>query len=120
MSAVDPPRPASDEPRPASDERMYKRAFWTGSFDARRLAHFRIAVAAVILLDCVERLRDFHAFYTDRGVLPRDRVFGVAGPENWSWLMLTGSGVGVGVVFVIGITALVALVVGHRTRLAAL
>lgn len=112
MSAVDAARAV------ASDERIYRREFWTGCFDARRLARFRIAVAAVILLDVLERLRDFHTFYTDRGLLPRDRVFGAAVADNWSWLRWTGGSTGVALVFAIGIAAIVALVVGYRTRIA--
>ena len=112
---------AEAAPATASDERIYRRNFWLGAFDARILARFRIAFAAVLIWDVLERLRDFHTFYTDRGMFPRGVVF--AGPwwnpARWSIFMLGGDALTVGVLYALGVLALVALLVGYRTRWAA-
>ncbi len=102
------------------EERIYRREFWLGGFDARRLALFRIVFASVVLWDILERLRDFHTFYTDAGMFPRTAVF--HGPwwvsARWSLFAATGDPRFVGLIYAAGIAALIALVFGYRTRLA--
>ncbi len=104
----------------ASDERIYKRGFWLGVFDARLLALFRISFSTVLLWDVLERLRDFHTFYTDRGMFPRATVFPGrwVQPPHWSLFALAGDAPMVGLIYAGGVLALLALLVGYRTRLA--
>jgi hypothetical protein len=102
-----------------SDERIYRRDFWLGIVSARPVAIFRIALASVVLLDLLERLRDFHTFYTDRGLFPRSVALGDAWLSvDWSIFELTGSGWGVGVLYALGLLATAALLLGYRTRAA--
>src|SRR5438046_8808627 len=44
---------------------------WVGDADARPLAAFRVALGLLLTYDIVDRLRDFHAFYTEAGLAAR-------------------------------------------------
>ncbi|WP_172967084.1 HTTM domain-containing protein [Halosegnis rubeus] len=89
--------------------------------DTRGLAAVRIALGLLVLCDLALRLPDIAAFYTDAGVLPRS-LLAEAYPtiSQLSLYLLSGS-LAWGT-FLFGLTALaaVALVVGYRSRLAAL
>lgn len=88
--------------------------------DTRALAAFRVAVGAILLSDLCYRARDLVAFYTDAGVLPREAsatvyptlstysIHGLSGAAQVQWLLF-------------GLAAVLAvlLVVGYRTRAAA-
>jgi hypothetical protein len=88
--------------------------------DTRALAAFRIAVGAILVSDLWHRARDLVAFYTDAGVLPREAsatvyptlstysIHGLSGGAQVQWLLF-------------GLAAVLAvlLVVGYRTRAAA-
>ncbi|PSQ32675.1 HTTM domain-containing protein [Halobacteriales archaeon SW_12_69_24] len=88
--------------------------------DTRALAAFRIAVGAILVSDLWHRARDLVAFYTDAGVLPREAsatvyptlstysIHGLSGGARVQWLLF-------------GLAAVLAvlLVVGYRTRAAA-
>jgi len=88
--------------------------------DTRALAAFRVAVGAILLSDLCYRARDLVAFYTDAGVLPREAsatvyptlstysIHGLSGAARVQWLLF-------------GLAAVLAvlLVVGYRTRAAA-
>lgn len=50
------------------DRRPFGKDFWLGELDARHMALFRVLLALVVLWDVGDRLRDFHAFYTDAGL----------------------------------------------------
>jgi len=87
--------------------------------DRRALAAFRVALAAVVLVDLALRLPDVRAFYTDAGVLPRAllvETFPTLGRLTVHtlfggvWWQL--------VLFAATAAAALALAVGHRTRLA--
>jgi hypothetical protein len=106
---------------------MQARAHSLFSIDSRALATFRVAIAAILLLDLVVRSTALVAHYTDLGVLPRPAritAYEFDGESTarfwWSLHMMNGSGW-----FQIGLFALAAwlavwLLLGYRTRLATL
>jgi hypothetical protein len=87
--------------------------------DRRALATFRVALAAVVLVDLALRFPDATAFYTDAGVLPRAllletfptlgrlTVHTLFGGIWWQFALFAATAV-----------AALALAVGYRTRLA--
>ena len=87
------------------------------AIDARALAAFRIAVGLLVVADLALRSRNLVAFYTDRGVLPREALFadytGV-----YSVHALWGEAWIQALLFLVAGVAGLALVVGYRTRLA--
>jgi hypothetical protein len=100
------------------ETRIYRRAFWTGSFDAVGIARLRFAFGLLLLYDFLERLRDFYTFYTGRGLLtPVDHHF-TTSLENFSLLSLFQSPPAVALVWAAAIVSMVAFTLGWRARLA--
>ena len=89
--------------------------------DRRALAAFRVALGLLVLADVALRAGDAVAFYTDAGVLPRSLLFD-AFPTvgRVSLYALSGSVQWVVALFALTALAAAALVVGYRSRLAAL
>lgn len=88
--------------------------------DTRALAAFRIAVGAILLADLCYRARDLVAFYTDAGVLPREAsasVYPALSP--YSMHGLSGAAWVQWLLFGLAAVLAVLLVVGYRTRAAA-
>jgi hypothetical protein len=82
----------------------------------------RIAVGVLLLADLVLRSRDLVVFYTDAGVLPRPvlrETFGGLAALSFAH-GLSGSPYVQGILFALAMLAAIGLVVGYRTRLAAL
>lgn len=101
----------------ADDAAIHRRRFWLGEYDAVAVARMRIAFGAIVLWDLLERLRDFHTFYTDRGLVTAADHAGLAGGvESWSILHVVSSPGGVAVLWAIAIAAFVGLTVGLYTR----
>jgi hypothetical protein len=88
------------------------------TIDLRSLALFRIAIASVLLFDAVDRSRELTAFYTEAGVLPARLLPDLVRGPVWS-LHAYASPDGQLALFGLLILAALALVVGWRTRLAA-
>ncbi|PIT98066.1 MAG: hypothetical protein COT71_02560 [Candidatus Andersenbacteria bacterium CG10_big_fil_rev_8_21_14_0_10_54_11] len=88
--------------------------------DIRSLALLRAGIAAVVLLDLLERSRNLRAHYTDAGVLPRPDLWRLW-PNPWlaSLYSLSGSWQFVAFLFTIAAVFACLLLVGYRTRLAA-
>lgn len=87
--------------------------------DTRTLAVFRVAVGLLILADLLLRARSFSYFYTDAGVVPRWLAMEAA-PENAvSVYYLATDPTLIGALFVVQALIAVGLVVGYRTRIAA-
>jgi hypothetical protein len=86
----------------ARSENPFSLAFWVGSVDPRPLALARIGIGLAVLHDLVDLTRDFRAFLTDDGMLPRGTVHDVF---TWSLFDLVGSPVAVGVLYVLGVVA---------------
>jgi predicted DCC family thiol-disulfide oxidoreductase YuxK len=88
--------------------------------DLRSLSLFRIGLAAVILGDLAWRARDLRAFYTDFGVLPRAVLLDqFAGPWIISAHLMSGTALVQALLFLVAGVFGVMLLVGYRTRLAA-
>jgi len=89
--------------------------------DTRSLAAFRIGLGSVLLIDLARRAAHIGAFYTDRGVLPRNTpsprlqrwvdisLHGLSG-EAWLQVLL----------FVLAGLCAIGLLVGYRTKLVTL
>jgi len=93
--------------------------------DRRSLAWFRVSMGLMILLDLAKRAIELRAHYTDVGVLPRHLVGRIDAriervPALFKAYFLTGETWGVVLLFALAAVAAVALVVGYRTRLAAI
>ena len=102
-----------------SDEKV---AIWHRVFgiDLRTLAVFRIAIAAVLCGDMIERLWHVRFYYTDEGLLPSsaiDELFGSA--IKWTSLHYhTGGSVWLQASLVgLGVVAAFCMAIGYRTRL---
>ncbi|MEE6208990.1 HTTM domain-containing protein [Salarchaeum sp. III] len=89
--------------------------------DARALAAFRIGLGSLLLLDLVLRLRHVRAFYTDFGVLPRETLYAeFPGFASVSIHALSGGLALQLALFALAAVLAVCLLVGYRSRLAAL
>ena len=86
--------------------------------DLRSLALFRILLAAILIADLIIRAGDLTAFYTDAGVLPRDEMT----PRPWlySLHLLNGGAAFQAALFAVAGIAVFAMLIGHRTKLAAI
>ena len=88
--------------------------------DLRTLAVFRVAIAAVLCGDMIERLIHVRMYYSDDGILPSmglDQIFGAS--VKWTSLHYhTGGSVWLqGLMIAVGVVAALAMCVGYRTRL---
>ncbi|QDU95756.1 HTTM domain-containing protein [Lignipirellula cremea] len=95
-------------------------AEWFG-IDPRSLALWRIGVSLVLLIDLGTRLQDFHAMYSDQGLLPLELAQAFWGETpRWSLFFLHPSDGWAMTLFVVGVACAIALLVGWRTTLAAI
>jgi hypothetical protein len=90
--------------------------FWQAKCDARPLALLRIGLGLLVLTDLADRLRDFHAFYTTMGLVPRAGTLTYI-PARWSLLALTDRPGITLALFLIGFPVALAFALGYRTRL---
>lgn len=93
------------------------------SIDLRSLALFRVAVALALLADLAMRAPDLVAHYTDAGILPRAAVEAHPVGRVLPYLSLhfaNGSALWAGGLFALAGVFALALLLGWRTRLAAL
>jgi predicted DCC family thiol-disulfide oxidoreductase YuxK len=88
--------------------------------DLRSLALFRVSIGSMLIIDLMVRLSDLRAHYTDWGVLPRDVVIENA-PSFWGFSihLMNGSLAFQVLFFFIQLTFAFFLLVGYRTRFAA-
>jgi hypothetical protein len=127
-----PAPPAQEAPRPAESARTVEetpaaapsrlRGVLTEMFgiDLRSLALFRITVALLLLTDLLCRCWDIEAFYTDFGVVPRDRLAMAQDFGHFFTLHAVSGGVaGQAVFFLVAAVFAIMLLVGWKTRLAA-
>src|SRR4051812_44844700 len=100
------------------NENLFSRRFWTGQADSRLFALYRILLGTLLVYDAFDRLRDFHAFYTERGVLPRVAAMAFRSPWAWSIFdMIQPWGLELAI-YLAGVAVLIAFTLGYRTRLA--
>jgi hypothetical protein len=89
--------------------------------DARALAAFRAALAALVVADVLLRARFLTAFYTDAGVLPRSLLYEQYGAlSQLSLHTLSGAAWLQAGLFGLTLVTALAMLVGYRTRLATL
>ena len=84
--------------------------------DLRSLAIFRISIALIIIVDLITRASDLESHYTDRGVLPIDRVIEHSPKWRVSVHLLNGSIEFQAALFIIAGLFAVALLLGYYTR----
>ena len=84
--------------------------------DLRSLAIFRISIALIIIVDLIARASDLESHYTDRGVLPIDRVIEHSPKWRVSVHLLNGSIEFQAALFIIAGLFAVALLLGYHTR----
>ena len=89
------------------------------AIDSRSLAAFRVLAATIVLVDLLLRARNFHFFYTDRGAVPVELATALA-PGRFSLYFASGHPVWTGALFLCTAVAALALLVGWRTRAAAI
>ena len=90
--------------------------------DLRSLALFRIALALLILADLIHRTQDLVAHYSDQGILPRSSLIDLSSGRYvfLSLHLLSGSPAYQAFLFCLAGLFALALLMGYRTRLAAL
>jgi hypothetical protein len=91
--------------------------FWQTACDARPLAVLRIGLGLLVLADLVDRLRDFHAFYTTLGLAPHPAA-SLQSLARWSLLGLSANPTVTLVLYLLGFPLALAFALGYRTRLA--
>ena len=84
--------------------------------DLCSLAIFRISIALIIIVDLIVRASDLESHYTDRGVLPIDRVIEHSPKWRVSVHLLNGSIEFQAALFIIAGLFAVALLLGYHTR----
>jgi hypothetical protein len=90
------------------------------AIDLRSLALFRMAAAALLLVDLAIRIHDLSAMYTDAGMFPRVDICKIAPIWNWSFHFASGSWGYQATLFGIAAILALALLVGFESRLAAI
>jgi len=87
--------------------------------DARALAAFRLVLGSLLLFDVLHRSQYLETFYTDGGVLPRSLLVEQYAPGKYSIHALSGEPWLQVVLFGCAAVSATALLVGYRTRVAA-
>ena len=87
------------------------------SIDARSIALFRVLLAATVVVDLCDRMRDCRAHYSDYGILPR-RVLLELRPDDWYFSLhfINGSTWFQAAIFATAVVAALLLMVGYRSR----
>jgi len=113
--------PVSPQARTSWSRRILNYLQTAYSLDLRSLALFRIALGAVLLGDLIWRALDLTVFYTDFGVLPRAALLDRFSPApRFSIHLISGQFVFQAILFLLAAAFAVMLILGVRTRLAAL
>lgn len=125
VAADDPvaPRYADEPPYPGgllALPRWWARRVFT--LDLRSLAFFRVTMALLLLGDLAQRLTDLTAHYTDSGVLARNVLNRSIAwePGMWSLHQASGDASFQLVMFAVAAVLAVMLLVGYRTKVAAI
>lgn len=101
-------------------ENPFHREFWTGRIDSRPVAAFRICFGVLLLKDALYHLPLAGPLYSDHGILPRAALLSHPyGPFRFSLMDALGPPALVTGFFLAWALVAACLIVGHRTRLAA-
>lgn len=87
--------------------------------DTRALAVFRMGIGILLLTDLAVRASDLRIFYSDDGVFPRALLVDRSSPWTISLYLVSGAPAFVALLFAVAAVAAVCLVLGYRTRPAA-
>ncbi len=109
----------SSEPRTPLFENLYGSVPRIWGIDLRALAAFRVGLGVLLLVDLVARSLHLVAHYTDAGVLPRAALAELQPGLQLSLHTLSGSAAWQIVLFLVAAVCALALLVGYRTRWAA-
>ena len=99
-------------------ENPFTREYWLGDVDPRPLALFRILFGSVLLFDLLQGLPNVGFLFSDEGWLPRQAIPKLS--RTWSLFRLVGSPSATLALYCLGVLAVVALVLGFRTRIASI
>ncbi len=88
--------------------------------DLRTLALFRVGLGTLLLVDLALRARDLTAHYTDAGILPRAALVDTQLVGSFSLHLLNGTVAFQAMLFIIAAVFAIMLILGSRTRLAAI
>jgi hypothetical protein len=92
------------------------------AIDCRALALFRVGIGFLFALDCLMRLRDAEAHYSDAGIAPRAvrwAELAMTGKHGaWSLFFLDGSAAWSYALLLLGVAAGLMLCLGWRTKIA--
>lgn len=88
--------------------------------DLRTLALFRVGLATLLLVDLALRARDLTAHYTDAGILPRAALLDTLSLGSFSLHLLNGTLAFQALMFIVAAIFAVMLLLGSRTRFAAI
>jgi hypothetical protein len=84
--------------------------------DFRSLALFRITLGIVLIFDFITKAFDLTAFYTDRGIFPRDLAIKYLGWWSFSFHMASGALWFQVILVAISLVLAVCLICGYQTR----
>ncbi len=108
---------------PVEEERSGPARLWPlrGLYlDLRSLALFRIALGLCLILDLLLRIPQIDDFYTDRGALPRETVYGAyKGTWSLSIHLISGLWTVELALFLLALVFALAFTLGYRTRFSA-
>lgn len=90
------------------------------TLDLRSIALFRVLLGVLLLCDLLLRSVDISEFYTDAGVLPREHLLAISNKWYWSLHAASGTLWWQVLLFTAAGIAAVALIVGYRSKVAAL
>jgi len=121
MLAVPKHQPHSPPPARPLGTGLREFAVRAFAIDYRSLALFRVTLAAMLLYDVLGRAMNLRAHYTDWGTLPR-AVLVEKHMSDWQWSihLMSGTWQVQGLLFLVAAIAAVSLLVGYRTRFAAI
>ena len=88
--------------------------------DLRSIALLRMGIAACLLIDLAGRATDLEAHYTDAGLFPRDAAIETADAWHICFHFANGQYVFQAILFALAALAALCLLVGVKTRLAAI
>ena len=102
-------------------ENPFSRSFWLGGVDSRPIAVFRICYAALLLKHALYHLPLAERLYSDQGILPRYALLSLPyASYRFSLMDALGPPALVAAFFLAWAVVAACLLVGYRTRLAAL
>ena len=101
-------------------KRLYRYLRECFAIDPRSLALFRVALGSLIIADVISRSRNFSFYYTDDGVVPQELAEASTPEHAVSVFYYTSDPTLIAVLFGLHVLFAIQLIVGYKTRLAAI